>query len=154
MVKLAIGPSRRLALALTLAHAGAAASVLSVEVPIWMKIVLPLAIAASLLHALNGAALLRSRAAIVAIEIGEGGAVSFKTRRGEWQEAALLDTSFVAPYLTVLNLQPKRSWFARHVVVAPDSVPAEDFRRLRVWLRWRKASAATGNSGPEGPLSS
>ena len=142
MVTITIGPSRQLALLLTLAHMRAAASALSVDISIWLKAALVLAVAGSLLHALNGSALRRSGRAIVALEIGEGAAASFKTRCGDWHKAVLLDSSFVAPYLTVLNLRTGLSRLAHHVVIMPDSVSAEDFRRLRVWLRWRKTATA------------
>ena len=50
----------------------------------------------------------------------------------------LADGSFVAPWLTVIRWRPPRAWWERTLVVAPDMLPAEDFRRLRVVLRWRE----------------
>jgi len=142
MQKIHIRPSARLALILTLAHAAAAGISFTVELPLWGHIPLLAAIAASFGHSVYGPALLRSANAVVAVEIGQGEAVCFQTRHGEWHSAVLLDSSFVAPYLTVLNLRPAHSYFARHVVITSDNVPAEDFRRLRVWLRWQKAAAS------------
>jgi hypothetical protein len=43
---------------------------------------------------------------------------------------------FVSTWLVVVCLlQPmlRRKW----IVILRDSVPADEFRRLRVWLRWR-----------------
>jgi hypothetical protein len=50
----------------------------------------------------------------------------------------LADGSFVAAWLAVIRWRAPRAWWERTLVVAPDMLPAEDFRRLRVILRWRK----------------
>lgn len=140
MLKTSLKPSRQLAVLLVLAHAAAAGAALAVEIPVVLKIALTLLIAGSCAAYLYGPALLRSDEAIVGLEIGEGGGLSFQTRRGEWQEGTLLGSSFVAPYLTVLNIKATGKRFARHVVILPDSIDAEDFRRLRVRLRWQMRS--------------
>jgi hypothetical protein len=49
----------------------------------------------------------------------------------------LLDGSFVAPWLVVVSWRPDGARMARAIVVAPDAVGEQDFRRLRVLLRWR-----------------
>ena len=46
------------------------------------------------------------------------------------------DGSFVAPWLTVIRWRPLGAWRDRSLLVAPDMLGAEDFRRLRVLLRW------------------
>ena len=47
----------------------------------------------------------------------------------------LRDGSFVAPWLTVLRWRPGGAWLDRTLLIAPDMLDAEDFRRLRVLLR-------------------
>lgn len=136
MLKIVIKPSRRLALLLCLAHAAAAGAFLVLELPIWLKISLVLLIGASCGVYLYGPALLRGSGAIVGLEIRDGDKLSFQTRRGEWREGTLLGSSFVSPYLTVLNFRTEGNLLARHVVILPDSVDADEFRRLRVRLRW------------------
>lgn len=141
MLRIAIRPSRRLTLLLFLAHAAAFGVCLAADMPVGPKFFVVLLIGLSCAHALYGAALLRSRKAIVALEITDGGVLTFQTRSGEWRRGILLDSSFVAPYLTVLNLKTDGTRLARHVVVMADSVAPEEYRRLRVWLRWRKTAA-------------
>jgi len=136
MLKISIKPSRRLALVLCAAHAAAAGAVLIVEFPIWLKIVLVLIIGASCGVYLYGTALLLSSTAVVGLEISDDGVLSFQMRCGEWCTGRLLGSSFVSPHLTVLNIGIEGKFFARHVVILPDCVDAEDFRRLRVRLRW------------------
>jgi toxin CptA len=39
--------------------------------------------------------------------------------------------------LTIINLTVAGARLRRSLVVAPDSLRTDEFRRLRVWLRWR-----------------
>lgn len=55
----------------------------------------------------------------------------------DWQPVELLPGSLVSPMCTVLRLRV--DGHARSVVVLADSLDGEDYRRLRVWLRWRAA---------------
>jgi len=47
----------------------------------------------------------------------------------------LRDGSFVAPWLTVVRWRPRGAWLDRALLIAPDMLDADDFRRLRVLLR-------------------
>ncbi len=58
-------------------------------------------------------------------------------RNGRAIECAVLGISYVSAYLTVLILRPVRHWTLRSIVIVPDSVDAEEFRRLRIMLRWK-----------------
>lgn len=103
------------------------------SLPLWL--ILPLA--GSLVFYLRRECLRLAPAAIVSVSLHPDCRCEFQTKDGERHEAALLGTSFVAPYLTVLNLKPSDSRLARHVVMLPDNVNAGDFRKLRVLLKWR-----------------
>lgn len=65
------------------------------------------------------------------------GAVEVVGADGRLQAGRLAEGSFVAPWLTVVRWLPDGAWLSRAVVIAPDAVDAEAFRRLRVLLRWR-----------------
>jgi hypothetical protein len=45
---------------------------------------------------------------------------------------------FVAPWLTIARWRPAGAWLDRTLLLTPDRMAAEDFRRLRVILRWGK----------------
>lgn len=47
----------------------------------------------------------------------------------------LRDGSFVAPWLVVVRWRPLGAWWDRRLLVAPDMLGTDDFRRLRVLLR-------------------
>lgn len=138
-----IKPSGLLALALCAAHVAAAAVAWLAPVPLWLKAGITLAIVASLVHSLSRKAALHAARAIVALEVTEAGRISFRTRNGEWQACELLGSTYVSPYLTILNLKAQGAR-VRHVVLVPDNVEAQDFRRLRTWLRWGASSHSRG----------
>lgn len=107
------------------------------NIPASIKTAGILVLGASLAFYLWRIALLRSPQSIVAIEIGDGDKVAFQTRSGRWHAGRLLGTSFVSPGLTILNLSPDDARLTRSVVIVPDNVQSEDFRQLRIWLRWK-----------------
>lgn len=77
-----------------------------------------------------------------AIRLERSGSVSLQNGPdAAWEEAKLGATLFVHPWLTVFRLQ-KTGGSARTIVVTADSLPTEDFRRLRVFLRWRLSVSA------------
>jgi toxin CptA len=55
---------------------------------------------------------------------------------GVVQRGTVLDGTYVTAFLTTVVWCPVDAHWARHVVVLPDSMRAEDRRRLRVWLRF------------------
>ena len=76
------------------------------------------------------------------IRLERSGSVSLQNGPdAAWEEAKLGATLFVHPWLMVFRLQTT-SGSARTIVVTADSLPAEDFRRLRVFLRWRLSVSA------------
>jgi len=136
--EIVIYPSRRLALILVLSHAGAAAAAGLVDMPSAAHAGLAAAIVGNLSVTLLRFAFLKSGDSITAIRIDEAGELVIRLRSGSWRTARLLETSFVSPYLTIVNVRTADSYFAQHAVLMPDNVSHEDFRRLRVWLRWKR----------------
>lgn len=119
------------------------------HVPLWGKLVANFILAASCVFYLRRDALLVAANSIVAVEIEEDRACRFQSKSQEWTECFLLDSSFVTPNLTILNLKLRRKVYARHVVILPDSLAQDDFRKLRVWLRWRCARKQDSGFGSQ-----
>ena len=134
--RIAITPSIRLGIALSALHVAAGVAAWVAPVPFWLKLPLTFALAISLAYFLAHAAALRVAEAIVRLEVTDDGQMSFQTRGGDWRECELLGSSYVSPHVTILNLKPQGARRVRHVVLVPDNVDADDFRRLRTWLRW------------------
>lgn len=133
----AISPSVRLAVTLCAAHLVAASLIWIVPLPVLAEGALTLAIAFSLIYFLARDATLHAASAIVALELKDGGGIAFRTRDGSWVEGELSDSSYVSPGLTIVVLRPHGGGRTRRAVILPDSVDARDFRRLRMWMRWK-----------------
>lgn len=82
-------------------------------------------------------ALHRSAGAVAGLELDASGRAAWRDRRGRWHEAELGADHFVSNWLVAVCLVApvlRRKW----VLVLRDSASAEQFRRLRVWLRWHR----------------
>jgi toxin CptA len=141
MLRIRLTPSRLLAAMLILAHTAAIALVLMVELPQWLKVVAMVLLIAQCAVAVRRQAFLTGADAATAIEITSDHRINVETRAAGWCEYEVLGSTYVTPYLTVLNLRQSGTRSARHVLLLPDSLNADDFRKLRVWLRWKEDSA-------------
>ncbi|PXW88193.1 toxin CptA [Nitrosomonas sp. Nm84] len=129
--------SLRLAALLSLAHSAAAGLLWPLALPWGIKAMIMVALAISLVHYMRQDALLSANNAVIAFVLSNEMHCTLTTRSGESIICHLLGNTFVAPYLIVLNLKPVGKFFVRSVVILPDGIDAEEFRQLRVWLRWK-----------------
>jgi hypothetical protein len=134
---ISISPSVRLAVALCVVHLAAAGLLWLIPIPALGKGVFTLAIAVSLVYFLARDAALHAANAIVRLELKHGGGISFHTRDGGWVDCELSGSSYISPRLTIVNLQPRGKGRTRHVILVSDNVDPRDFRRLRIWMRWK-----------------
>ena len=134
---ISVSPSVRLAVVLCVGHLAAASVLWLLPVPVLLKGALTLAIALSLVYFLARDAALHSAKAIVALELKEGGGIAFRTRDGVWVDSELAGSSYVSPALTIVVLKPRGKGWAWRVILLPDCVDARDYRRLRIWMRWK-----------------
>jgi toxin CptA len=104
----------------------------------WPRTLAVVAILASLADSV-ASALLRAGRSVVSLELHDDGRASWKERRGKAGEGALGRSHFVSPFLVVLELKPADRR-GRRVIFLVDSAAPDDFRRLKVWLRWRRKS--------------
>lgn len=136
-----VGPSRRLSGLLVGMHGFASTLLWLTPLPQWLAFLLMPILLGSAWRSLRRDGLRTLPHSLVALRIDADCRCEFQTRTGTWHEAALLGSSFVAPYLAVLNLKPAGGRLVKPMVILPDAVNAEDFRRLRVWLKWRCSKA-------------
>ncbi len=136
-----LSPSRYLAFILVSVH-GAASLVPLLVLPWWAGSTIVLMLLLGLRHYLLRDAWLRLPHSCARLVLEEEGAVLVR-RDGAELSCRILPGSMVTPWLTVLNILPQGARFARSVVILPDSLDAESFRQLRVWLRWGSHSPRT-----------
>jgi toxin CptA len=137
-LRLTLRPSRRLAALLVLIHLVALAALGTLTLALWIRLALAVALAAALARALRRHALLQGCDAIVEITCAADGRLSLEQRDGTCRDAEVLAGSTVHPLAVLLRVRVAGRRAARAVVVFPDSVEDDEFRRLRVWLRWKK----------------
>jgi len=134
-LRLKLKPSR-------LAAASIAAGVIATAVLVaWLPVDWLWRMAICLAVGAYGVWLLRSRAhaatvhSIVAVEVAVDLRGAFIERSGTRVEGRVQPESFVSAMLTTIVLRADGERRSRAVVILPDSLAAEDFRRLRVVLR-------------------
>lgn len=138
MSTISLRPSRILAATLVLAHGAAIAMVVLAGMAPWLVALAIAALAASLVFNVRKSALLRAADAVIGLEITSDDKLGIQTRRGGWTECEVLGSTYVISFLAILNLKKMDSGRITHAVILPDSLDAEDFRKLRVWLRWKR----------------
>jgi toxin CptA len=137
MLRLAIARSPLLAWLLAVLHGIALALVLALPLPIWGSAALGASIVGSAVHAILLHALHGLRSSLVGLEISDDCRVSVIDRAGATHGAELLPSSVVTAWLTLLNLRRAGRRRARTLILVPDRVDPDLYRRLRVLLRWR-----------------
>ena len=148
-LRLQPGPSRYLALFLILAHGLALATLVITPLPLWIRTVLGLLLAASLIHGFRRHVTRRSSGSITTAVWDELGLWRLTLAFGRTLEAQLLPDSFVTLPLVVLNFRTGSRWGRRSLVLVNDAEDAERLRQLRVRLKleYRKGSSQ-GNIVP------
>lgn len=68
------------------------------------------------------------------LRVDETGEWRLWTGEGQALRVVLLPGSIAVPWLILLRFRDENSRFLA-LPILPDSVPADDFRRLAVWLR-------------------
>lgn len=141
-----IVPSRLLITILSVLHLGAIGLLLPASLPLWAIVVSCLPITVSLLVTWSRAGWITSRLSLSAIWPKFAEAVwdevdqwhLFDEQQQEYP-AILLPSTYVSARIVVINLRlENKAWYCRHraIVLLPDNIDAESFRRLRIRLRW------------------
>lgn len=124
-----------LALVLVVMHGTAWATLLLLGLPWWANAALLILLAANFLHHLLRSARLAVPDSEVALQL-DGDRVIVATREGRQVVGRVLPHSFIAPWLTIVNILPQDSRVVRSIIILPDRLDPDSFRQLRVGLRW------------------
>jgi len=133
---LTLRPSRRLATILIVAHATTGGLLLAMSLPSWVTVAVSVMLLVSAACSVYRYALLRGPAGITTLVFSDREAIRLTLRDGSTHDGHVLGSSTVGITLTILNIALAGKRLPVHVVLLGDSLAAEDFRRLRVWLRW------------------
>ena len=131
-LSVSLKPSRRLLVIQSAVHVLAIASVLASTLPSWLGAVLLLSIGAS-------QARLRRRLPVENLVLHGDGRLETVGTDGTVSEALLHPHTLVLSFLVVLRYRQQGR--PNSVTLLGDSLAPEDFRQLRLWLRWRSTAA-------------
>ena len=135
---------------LTLTHSGAIGALFIVSLPGWTTVGLAVAVLGSYVWLVAHHALLWHPRSVRRLRWGSGGRWQVGSRDGQELSATLSPDSFVRPWLTILRLRPESGGLVRNVVLLPDMLDAEAFRRLRVRLRLEQGVQTADEPGATG----
>jgi hypothetical protein len=145
-VDISLGPSRRACLSVAML-AAATISIL-VLLPIHPVAIVAgvVALAAWSANRIWVIGMRRGPRAVRALRVDGNRKVVATLMSGEVLTGHVQDASYVGAIVTTLTWRSKGTLCARSVLILPDMLPAEDFRRLRVLLRYGKSDEETGSA--------
>ena len=135
-IRLVLQPSYPLATLLAGTALGACIIIAWMPLSIFLKLLLCLAISMFAAYHIAAQALLLLPGSWLQLDLNSLGELQVSRRDGLVKSAVVLDSSFVAAYLTILNLRVSGSRWRASLIITPDRVDATAFRQVRVWLRW------------------
>ncbi len=141
-MRIELRPSRRLACALATAHLASGTLVVLSGLEAWLAAAACAVLALSACHHVRRDALLLAARSVLALELrGEAECVTHARAPGSarWK---VCGSTYAARWLVVLALAAPVGRARRHVVLLPDGMSADAYRRLVVWLRWSAATRA------------
>lgn len=138
MLRLSFSHSIHLAVLLVAAHLLGIVSAWASDVPAWIKMLASLAVIASGTYHVRKHALLQAPDSVVEMLLKADGSVEITLRNGAAINGRQLSGSFIHPWFTAILWRAEGARFSEAVAVLPDSLPAAQFRELRVWLKWRR----------------
>lgn len=129
-------PSRLFALTLLCLCAATLAVIWTLPLHKLMLLLLSVAAIAWAGYHLSLDARLRLQHSCVAFRLDGEGEVVLVLRNGRHVPCRLSADSLVTPYLVILNVGLNEQRGGRSLLILPDSMGAERFRRLRIALKW------------------
>lgn len=135
-VQLVLQPSYLLAAVLAAAAMGACLIVACMPLAISLKFLVCMPMLLATPYFIAQEALLSLPWSYAGLELNHKGELRLIRKDGTRIAAAVLHSSFVAAYLTILNLKPDHGRWRRNLILTPDRVESAAYRQLRVWLRW------------------
>ena len=112
-------------------------AILATPLSPWLKAVLAVALVALAIRALRLHGCQEGRGSIHCLVVDLAGRIEIERADGSRDRGGLLDGCFVAPWFVIVRWLPEGRRFSRTLFIAPDAVGADEFRRLRILLRWR-----------------
>lgn len=135
-LRVALGPSRIAACAFGSLALVAIVLLAIMPTPGWTDAMAAIALVAWAVHRIRLHALRSAAASIVEVILADDRAIVVRRRDGVLRTGVVLERSHVHPAFTSIVWREDGARLARSVPIAPDMLDPDDFRRLRVLLRY------------------
>ena len=136
VMSIELGASRIACAAIVAVALGAFAILLTVPVPPWVVLAAACALAAWAADRIRVIGLRRGPRAVREIRLDDKDAIEVTFADGRAVTGTLHGDSRAGPRLTSVVWQPEGAHWPRAVLILPDMLPADDFRRFRVLMRY------------------
>lgn len=133
-----------LALVVVLLGVSSLISIWMLSSHVWVQIALTAAVIIWTGHHLLFDAGLRMGKSCVAFRLEEREGIVLVLRCGSHYSGQVLPYSLITPYIVILGVMQSGQRGRRNLLIMPDAMGADSFRRLRVALRWRGRSDRVG----------
>ena len=140
-----VAPSRQAAAFLLVAGLATLGLVAAMPGAAFWRLAVSAAVIAASLEAWHRIAAHRGPRGVRYFLLDRSGALGVLDGRGRWLQGQVSPGSFVAPWLVIIRWRPdiaRNRWrpegarLDRTILLLPDMLSREDFRKLRVLLRW------------------
>jgi len=138
-----IRSSRYVVALIVVTHALTAGLLFWLPLSLGLRFVGPAVVASACAVALRRVA---GRASLASLQIGLDRRILITTRGGQQREGEVLADSYVGSRVTTIVWRPDGARIARTVLILADTLPADDFRQLRVVLRYSRSPAPVAGS--------
>ena len=139
-VHVVLSPSRVAGAGIGVLAAVTIALTLATPLEPWLQAVLVAALVAWAGAAFQVAALHRGRHAVAEIRVAPDLMLVACMGDGHLVAGYVRAATYIGPWMTTVVWRPDGRRVSRTILVLPDMLPAEDFRRLRVMLRYARSA--------------
>jgi hypothetical protein len=143
-VHVVLGPSRMVGAAIGVAALATLAVVLALPLPAWQQSALCVLVAGWALVVFRVVALRRGAFAVTELRLAPDLVLVVHMGDGHLVAGHVRSATYVGAWVTSVVWRPDGARWSRAVLIVPDMLPAEDFRRLRVMLRYARSAEAQG----------
>ncbi|MFO1414318.1 MAG: protein YgfX [Burkholderiales bacterium] len=143
-VHVRLGPSRLAGIGIGALAIATLAVVLALPVAAWQQSAATVALAVWAWTAFRGVALRQGTGVVRALTLAHDRMLIVCRGDGALVAGHVRSATYVGSLLTSIVWRPDDARWSRAVLVLPDMLPAEDFRRLRVLLRYSRSDVIDG----------
>jgi len=138
-------PSRVAAVAIVSLALASLGAVVSLPTPIAVDVIAAVALFGWARHHVSMHVTRSSPRAVIEILLSSDAVIVVRKRNGALVAGHVRSATFVHPWFTSIVWRPDRARWSRSIPLAPDMLGLDDFRRLRVLLRYGRREVTEGS---------